>query len=133
MAKRLLLFSFLVVAILGATTTQAQQALPKGTSYEVMLTWAAPTTSPDPVAGYQVFYAPAGTSTYTLIGSTAVNVLTYADQGAWVVPGADLSYVVESVDALGTTSPPSNVATVPIPGPGSLGGRATLGTITATS
>ena len=82
-------------------------------SYQVILTWVPPTSSPDPVAGYNVYRAPSGGSTYTQLNSTVMTQTTYTD--ANVTNGQTYDYIVESVDASGVQSVPSNTAVVPIP------------------
>ena len=82
-------------------------------AYEVDLSWDAPASSPDPVAGYNVYRAPSGTTTYQQLNTAAVTQTTYVDSG--VQDGQTYDYIVESVDASGVTSSPSNMAAVPIP------------------
>ena len=77
----------------------------------MILTWDAPTSSADPVAGYYAFRAPGGTSAYAQISATLITALTYTD--LTVAPLTTYNYIVESVDAQGVTSAPSNTATVP--------------------
>jgi hypothetical protein len=81
--------------------------------YEVNLTWDAPTSSTDPVAGYNVYRAPSGSTSYQQLNSAAVTQTTYVD--TTVLNGQTYDYIVESVDASGVTSSPSNMAAVPIP------------------
>jgi hypothetical protein len=81
--------------------------------YEVNLTWDAPTSSSDPVAGYNVYRAPSGSTSYTQLNSAVTTETTYTD--TTVQDGQTYDYIVESVDASGVTSTPSNVAAVPIP------------------
>jgi fibronectin type 3 domain-containing protein len=83
------------------------------TSYEVNLTWDAPTSSPDPVAGYNVYRAPSGSSSYTQLNTAVMATTTFTDTN--VTNGQTYDYIVESVDASGVTSTPSNMAAVPIP------------------
>jgi hypothetical protein len=82
-------------------------------SYEVDLSWDAPASSPDPVAGYNVFRSPSGASTYQQINTAIVTQTTYVDVA--VQNGQTYDYVVESVDASGIESGPSNMAEVPTP------------------
>lgn len=82
-------------------------------SHQVDLSWSAPTSSPDPVAGYNVYRAPAGTSSYQLLNSSVDAITTYLD--TTVQNGLGYDYVVKSVDASGVESPPSNAITVNIP------------------
>lgn len=82
-------------------------------SYMVNVTWSAPASSPDPVAGYHIYRSPSGSSTYQLLGSVSTTQLAYTDDG--VTNGQTYDYMVESVDASGNESTPSNVAAVTIP------------------
>lgn len=82
-------------------------------AYQVTLTWDAPASSPDPVAGYNVYRAPSGTTAFQLLNSTAIAGTSYVD--AAVQNEQEYDYIVESVDAAGITSAPSNTATVTIP------------------
>jgi Abnormal spindle-like microcephaly-assoc'd, ASPM-SPD-2-Hydin len=83
-------------------------------SYEVDLSWDAPASSADPVAGYNVYRSPSGVSTYVQLNTSAVTQTTYVDTNN-ILDGQSYNYIVESVDAEGVTSSPSNVAVVPIP------------------
>jgi fibronectin type 3 domain-containing protein len=82
-------------------------------SYAVDLTWDAPTSSPDPVAGYYVYRAPSGGSSYQLLNTAAVTSTEYTD--TTVQSGQTYDYIVESVDASGVTSVASNMAALTIP------------------
>jgi Abnormal spindle-like microcephaly-assoc'd, ASPM-SPD-2-Hydin len=82
-------------------------------AYGVNLSWDAPTDSEDPVVGYLVFRSPTGAATYQQLSGVTLNQTTYVDTS--VGAGQIYDYIVESVDALGVTSAPSNVATVAIP------------------
>jgi hypothetical protein len=83
------------------------------TSYEVNLTWQAPSSSTDPVAAYHVYRAPSGTTSYTLLNSTLATQTSYVD--LTVQNGNSYDYVVKSADASGVESPPSNITTVSVP------------------
>ena len=82
-------------------------------SYDAELSWDAPTSSADPVAGYNVYRAPTGSTNYQQLNSVAITQTTYVDSTA--LSGQTYDYIVESVDASGVTSDPSNVDTIPIP------------------
>ncbi|MGB6831149.1 MAG: choice-of-anchor D domain-containing protein, partial [Terracidiphilus sp.] len=82
-------------------------------SYEVNLTWDAPTGSSDPVAGYNVYRAISGSSTYALLNSSLDTTTAYTD--ATAQGGTSYIYYVESVDDAGNSSSPSNTFTVSIP------------------
>jgi hypothetical protein len=81
-------------------------------SYQVELSWDAPTSSSDPVAGYHIYRANSG-RTYQLLNSSVNTPTTYTDTAAQ--DGATYNYEVTSVDASGVESAPSNVYTAVIP------------------
>jgi fibronectin type 3 domain-containing protein len=81
-------------------------------SYQVELTWDAPASSSDPVAGYHVYRATSGGS-YALLTSSLNTPTTYTDTS--VQAGANYNYEVTSVDASGVESAPSNVYAATIP------------------
>jgi hypothetical protein len=81
--------------------------------HEVDLSWVAPTSSADPVAGYGVYRSPTGAGTYQELNSLSSSQTTYVDTA--VVSGQTYDYIVRSVDASGATSVPSNVVTLVIP------------------
>jgi fibronectin type 3 domain-containing protein len=66
------------------------------------------------VAGYNVYRTPSGSSTYQLLGSVNSSQLTYTDTNS-ILNGQTYDYIVESVDASGNESSPSNMAAVSIP------------------
>jgi hypothetical protein len=82
-------------------------------SGQVTLTWDAPSSSPDPVAGYNVYRSPGGAYSFVQLNSSAVTQTTYVDSAAQ--SGQAYDYIVESVDASGTASAPTNIASVAIP------------------
>jgi len=82
-------------------------------AYEVNVTWDAPPNSPDPVAGYNVYRSSSGASSYVQLNSTVVTDTAFVDSS--VQNGQTYDYIVESVDAAGIESTPSNAAVVPIP------------------
>ena len=82
-------------------------------AYQVALNWNPPATSPDPVAGYDVFRALSGSSTYAQINTAPLTGAAFID--ATVAGDATYDYFVVSVDASGVESVPSNVAAVPVP------------------
>jgi len=79
----------------------------------VQLTWSAPSTSADPVAGYNIYRSPSGASTFQLLNSAVNTGTTYTD--TTVTAGQSYDYYVESADSSGNLSVPSNTATVAIP------------------
>jgi Abnormal spindle-like microcephaly-assoc'd, ASPM-SPD-2-Hydin len=84
-----------------------------GVSYQVTLAWNAPVGSPVAVAGYSVFRANLGSSSYQLLNTSIVPQSTFID--STVITGQSYNYMVESVDASGNASSPSNIASMVIP------------------
>ncbi|HXC95737.1 MAG TPA: choice-of-anchor D domain-containing protein [Edaphobacter sp.] len=84
------------------------------TAHEVDLSWNAPASSPDPVAGYNIYRA-TGSGSLVLINSSPNTALTYVDKA--VTSGSTYSYVVKSADPAGVESVASNQVTVTIPTP----------------
>jgi fibronectin type 3 domain-containing protein len=103
----------LILLLCASALANGQSSLPKATAYETQITWVAPVNSPDPVAGYDVFRALSPGTSYQQINSTEVTSLAYTD--LTVADGSTYNYIVESVDAEGNTSVPSNTATLAIP------------------
>jgi fibronectin type 3 domain-containing protein len=84
-----------------------------GEPHEVDLSWNAPASSPDPVAGYNVYRSGDGGNTYQLVNAFVDTGTTYAD--TTVQGGLTYDYYVTSVDASGFESTPSNTISVIIP------------------
>jgi hypothetical protein len=84
-----------------------------GTAPVVDLSWNAPSNSTDPVAGYNIYRSTGGSPAYALLNSSTITETTYVD--TTVMSGQIYDYIVESVDASGVASSPSNLASVTIP------------------
>jgi hypothetical protein len=82
-------------------------------SHEVNLSWDAPTSSTDPVVGYNVYRATNGSSTYALLNSSVNTATAYVD--STVQSGLTYDYTVKSVDASSIESAPSEMIAVAIP------------------
>jgi hypothetical protein len=80
--------------------------------HEVDLSWSAPASSTDPIVGYNI-YRSTGSSGYQLLNPSVDSQTTYVDNS--VQTGLTYDYVVESVDAEGVESVPSNEATATVP------------------
>ncbi len=97
----------------GTTSTISLSGTGVAASYEVSLTWDAPTGSSDPVEGYNVYRAVSGSSTYQLLNSSVDAATAYTD--TTVQNGTTYIYYIESVDDEGNQSAPSNTYTVSVP------------------
>jgi hypothetical protein len=81
--------------------------------YAVDLNWAAPTSSPDAVAGYRIYRSLSGASAYQALNSAVNAGTTFTDTA--VQNGQSYVYYVTSVDNTGVESAPSNTFDVTIP------------------
>ena len=82
-------------------------------SYEVDITWDAPADSSDPVVGYNIYRAVNGSSAYQLLNASYDSATSYAD--VTVASDTSYTYYIESVDAAGNSSIPSNTYSVLVP------------------
>ena len=96
----------------GGTATIALSGTGQSTAYAVDLTWGAPASSTDPVAGYNV-YRSANGGGYQLLNASVNAPTSYSD--STVQSGTSYQYYVESVDAQGNQSTPSNTWSVTVP------------------
>jgi hypothetical protein len=92
--------------ILSLTGTGVQS------SYAVDLTWQAPASSADPVAGYNIYRAVSGGS-FQLLNASVNTPTNYTD--STVINGIAYTYEVTSIDAEGNESTPSNTYSATIP------------------
>jgi len=81
-------------------------------SHQADLSWDAPSSSADPIVGYNI-YRSAGGSAYQLMNSSADTKTTYVD--STVQAGLTYDYYVTSVDSSGVESAPSNEVAATIP------------------
>jgi len=84
-----------------------------GMQPQVSLSWNAPSSSTDPVAGYNIYRSTGGSSSYQLVNSSVDAQTTYVD--TTVQNGLTYDYIVESVDASGVVSSPSNTLSITTP------------------
>jgi hypothetical protein len=96
----------------GSTATVALSGTGAAAAHQVALNWIAPVSSPDPVAGYNVYRA-TGSGAFVRISSSPDLTVGYTDTG--VTSGTAYSYQVTSVDLSGVESVPSNQVTVTVP------------------
>jgi hypothetical protein len=97
----------------NGTVTVGLSGTGESASHQVTLTWAAPSSSSDPVAGYYVYRSTGGSSAYTLLNPSVDTQTSYVDTN--VQTGLTYDYIVKSVDASGVESTASNEATATIP------------------
>jgi Abnormal spindle-like microcephaly-assoc'd, ASPM-SPD-2-Hydin/Fibronectin type III domain len=97
------------MAVIGLSGTGASAS----GSHQVTLSWDAPSSSPDPVVGYDIYRSTGGSSTYQLLNSSADTQTTYVDTN--VQASTTYIYYVTSVDSSGVQSTSSNQATATIP------------------
>jgi fibronectin type 3 domain-containing protein len=83
-----------------------------GNPHQVNLTWSAPTGSTDPIAGYRVYRAAGGTTSFAVVSSMDSQT-AFTDSN--VQSGQSYNYYVTSVDSSGIESSPSNSTAVTIP------------------
>ena len=96
----------------GSTVVVALSGMGTAVAHEVDLSWDTPASSPDPVAGYNI-YRSTGSGSFVLINSSPTSAIVYVD--STVASGATYSYEVKSVDSTGVESVASNQITVTIP------------------
>lgn len=97
----------------GSKSTISLSGTGQVTTYAIDLTWGAPASSPDPVAGYNVYRAASGSSSYQLLNNSIDATTLYED--STVQSGGSYTYYVKSVDGTGNESVPSGTYTVNIP------------------
>lgn len=84
-----------------------------GTALSVDLSWTAPSSPNDPIAGYNVYRASSGTTSFQRLNTSAETQTGYSDSS--VQSGTSYEYYVTSVDSAGNESSPSTTTTVTIP------------------
>jgi fibronectin type 3 domain-containing protein len=104
-----------ITATLGASTARYTLTLypPNAPAqHTVSLTWDAPESNGDAVAGYHI-YRSAGSNTTSFAEISAQSTTSFVDTD--VSGGSSYTYVVRSVDADGVESSDSNTAVVTVP------------------
>jgi fibronectin type 3 domain-containing protein len=96
----------------GSTAVVSLSGTGTAVAHAVDLSWSAPTSSPDPVAGYNVYRSTSGGANQ-LVNTSIQTQTAYAD--STVVSGSTYNYTVTSVDSNGVESVPSNEVTVTVP------------------
>jgi len=82
-------------------------------SYSVDLGWDAPVDSAVPIAGYNVYRAVSGSSSYALLNTALDTQTNYVDSA--VQTGMSYDYMIESVDTSGVASAPTSPILVAVP------------------
>jgi len=82
-------------------------------SYSVDLGWDAPADSAVPIAGYNVYRALTGSSSYVLLTTALDTQTAYVDSS--VQTGVSYDYMIESVDTAGVASTPTSPILVTVP------------------
>ncbi|MGB6689912.1 MAG: choice-of-anchor D domain-containing protein [Terracidiphilus sp.] len=82
-------------------------------TYQVTLSWDAPTGSGVAISGYNIYRAVAGSLSYQQVNSSLDTQTSYTD--STVSSGMTYDYYIESVDSSDVSSPPSGVFVVSVP------------------
>jgi Abnormal spindle-like microcephaly-assoc'd, ASPM-SPD-2-Hydin len=96
----------------GTTQVMLSGTATATVQYEVDLSWNAPSSSADPVAGYNVYRSADGGS-FTRMNASPDDQVSYSDPA--VQSGSTYIYQVTSVDSNGVESSPSNQFTLTLP------------------
>ncbi len=96
----------------GSPTTVTLSGTGTSTAEQIDLSWHAPASSADPVAGYNIYRA-VGNGGFQLVNSGIDKSTTYVDSSA--TSGNTYHYLVKSVDQSGVESTGSNEITVAVP------------------
>lgn len=84
-----------------------------GVPLAINLSWSAPSSTSDTIAGYNIYRATGSSSSYQKLNSSVNSPVSYMDSS--VQASTTYQYYVTSVDSSGMESTPSNTATVAIP------------------
>lgn len=97
----------------GGTTQVTLSGTGTAVQHGVDLSWDAPSSSSDPVAGYNIYRSTDGGGTFTKLNPSPDGQVDYDDNA--VQSGASYVYEVKSVDASGVESSASNQINVTVP------------------
>jgi hypothetical protein len=98
---------------IGATVTVSLSGTGEALAYQVNLNWTAPSSPSDPIAGYNVYRAVSGSTSYQMVNSGVDAQTTFTD--TTVQQGQTYDYYIETVDASGNSSAPSTTIAMVIP------------------
>ena len=96
-----------------ASTGSGGSGSPNSAQHKVQLSWSAPAESSVALAGFNVYRATVGVSSYARLNPSTSTATSYVDTS--VQSGLTYDYVVKSVDSGGTESNPSNATEVKVP------------------
>jgi hypothetical protein len=97
----------------NATVVIGLSGTGQNVSHQADLSWEAPSSSSDPIVGYNIYRSAGGSSAFQLLNSSVDTQTTYVD--STVQAGLTYEYYVTSVDSSGVQSAPSNEVTAIIP------------------
>jgi hypothetical protein len=97
----------------GSSTVVALTGTGEAASYQVDLSWNEASDSAEKIAGYRIYRANKGSSSYGLLNSAIDTETAFTDKS--VTAGSAYDYYVESVDTAGISSAPSGVFAIAIP------------------
>jgi hypothetical protein len=84
-----------------------------GANHQIALNWNAPGASANSIAGYRIYRAQSGSSSFQVLNSSLATQTSYTDMTAQNT--TSYQYYVTAVDSTGTESAPSNQTTVSVP------------------
>jgi fibronectin type 3 domain-containing protein len=97
----------------GGTTQVSLSGTGTAVPHEIDLSWNAPSSSTDPVKGYNVYRSTNSGGSFTKLNASPDSQVTYIDNA--VQSGSTYVYEVKSVDANGVESTASNQITLTVP------------------
>lgn len=97
----------------GGTTQVTLSGTGTAVQHSIDLSWNAPSSSADPVAGYNVYRSTNGGGSFTKLNSSPNGQADYTDSA--VQSGTTYMYEVKSVDASGVESSASNQISLTVP------------------
>jgi centrosomal CEP192-like protein/ASPM-SPD-2-Hydin domain-containing protein/HYDIN/CFA65/VesB family protein len=97
----------------GGTTQVTLSGTGTAVQHSIDLSWNAPSSSADPVAGYNVYRSTNGGGSFTKLNSSPDGQVDYTDSA--VQSGTTYMYQVKSVDASGVESSASNQISLAVP------------------
>jgi hypothetical protein len=97
----------------GGTVRVSLSGTGTAVPHEIDLNWDAPSSSADPVAGYNVYRSTNGGTSFTKVNASPDSQVSYIDSA--VQSGSTYVYEVKSVDANGVESSASNQISLTVP------------------